>query len=80
MILLLLFGLHQIIVIGMLYPDTLSLSLSLFVTLSSLNRCGNVAAIMELDKDLNSSFKIFNAAPDEIRGVPEKKPPPEYFL
>jgi len=43
-------------------------------------RCGNVAAIMELDKDLNSSFKIFNAAPDEVRGVPEKKPPPEYFL
>ena len=45
-----------------------------------IHRCGNVAAIMELDKDLNSSFKIFNAAPDEVRGVPEKKPPPEYFL
>merc|ERR1712110_764435 len=43
-------------------------------------RCGNQAAIMELDKDLNSSFTLFTAAPDEVRGVPEKKPPPEYFL
>jgi len=43
-------------------------------------RSGNVAAIMELDKNLNSSFKIFNAAPEEQRGVPQKKPPPEYFL
>ena len=50
------------------------------LTLSTLNRCGNVAAFMELDKDLNSSFKVFNAAPDEERGVPETKQPPEYFL
>ena len=49
-------------------------------TVCYVYRCGNVAAIMELDKDLNSSFKIFNAAPYEVRGVPEKKPPPEYFL
>ncbi len=27
-----------------------------------------------------SSFKIFDAAPQENRGVPAKKPPPDYFL
>jgi len=43
-------------------------------------RCGNVAAIMELDANLNSSFKIFNAAPEESHPIPQKKPPPEYFL
>ena len=44
------------------------------------HRCGNVAAIMELTDQLQSSFKIFHAAPDDQRGVPQKKPPPEYFL
>jgi len=43
-------------------------------------RCGNVAAIMELDENLNRSFKIFEAAPAENRGVPAKRPQPSYFL
>ena len=43
-------------------------------------RCGNVAAILELDEHLSRSFKIFDAAPQETRGVPAKKPPPDYFL
>ena len=43
-------------------------------------RCGNVAAILELDEHLNKSFKIFEAAPQESRGVPAKKPAPDYFL
>jgi len=43
-------------------------------------RCGNVAAILELDENLEKSFKIFEAAPQEARGVPLKNPPPEYFL
>lgn len=43
-------------------------------------RCGNVAAILELDEKLESKFKIFNAAPQEVRGIPEKKPAPDYFL
>ena len=33
-------------------------------------RCGNVAAILELDEHLNKNFKIFEAAPQEARGVP----------
>jgi len=43
-------------------------------------RCGNVAAIMELDENLEKSFKVFEAAPQEARGVPAKKAAPDYFL
>jgi serine/threonine-protein phosphatase 4 catalytic subunit len=43
-------------------------------------RCGNVAAILELDEDLNQEFTIFEAAPSEVRGEPAKKPIAEYFL
>ncbi|OEH79174.1 protein phosphatase catalytic subunit [Cyclospora cayetanensis] len=43
-------------------------------------RCGNVATVMELDEHLNYQFKTFEAAPPERRGIPSKKPPPDYFL
>jgi len=43
-------------------------------------RCGNVAAIMEVDENLKKGFKIFEAAPQEIRGVPAKRAAPDYFL
>ncbi|CAM9378239.1 unnamed protein product [Phaeothamnion confervicola] len=43
-------------------------------------RCGNVAAILELDENLQQSFKIFEAAPQDARGVPQKNPAPDYFL
>jgi len=43
-------------------------------------RCGNVAAILELDENLVRSFKIFEADPAEARGVPAKRPQPSYFL
>ena len=43
-------------------------------------RCGNVAAILELDEHLSKNFKIFEAAPQEARGVPAKKAAPDYFL
>nr|PVC50553.1 serine/threonine protein phosphatase pp-x isozyme 1 [Theileria orientalis] len=43
-------------------------------------RCGNVASIMELDENLNCNFKKFEAVPPDKRGVPAKKPLPDYFL
>lgn len=43
-------------------------------------RCGNVAAILELDEHLEKRPKVFEAAPQESRGVPPKKPAPDYFL
>lgn len=46
----------------------------------SLPRCGNVAAILELDEHLQREFIIFEAAPQETRGIPSKKPVADYFL
>lgn len=43
-------------------------------------RCGNVAAILHLNDNLKRDFTIFDAAPQEQRGIPSKKPQPDYFL
>lgn len=43
-------------------------------------RCGNTASIMEVDESMNSDFKLFDAAPADERGIPAKKPAPDYFL
>lgn len=45
-----------------------------------INRCGNVAAILELNEHLQRDFTIFEAAPQESRGIPSKKPQADYFL
>ncbi|CAN6922708.1 unnamed protein product, partial [Brassica oleracea] len=43
-------------------------------------RCGNVASILELDENLNKEFRVFEAAQQDSRGPPAKKPAPDYFL
>jgi len=43
-------------------------------------RCGNVAAILELNDHLHRDFIIFEAAPQESRGIPCKQPQIDYFL
>mmetsp|Transcript_58375 Transcript_58375/g.123831 ORF Transcript_58375/g.123831 Transcript_58375/m.123831 type:complete len:313 (+) Transcript_58375:94-1032(+) len=43
-------------------------------------RCGNVAAILEFDEHLGKRFRIFEAAPADVRGVPARKVVPDYFL
>lgn len=44
-------------------------------------RCGNVASIMTVDKDLNPRFSIFSAVPDDQRHVPaSRRGPSDYFL
>ena len=43
-------------------------------------RVGNIAAILQLDDNLNRSYKIFDAAPPEKRGLIGKHPVPDYFL
>jgi len=43
-------------------------------------RCGNVAAILELNEKLQKNFKVFEAAPQDARGVPGKRVTPDYFL
>ena len=45
-------------------------------------RCGNVAAILELDEDLTKFYKIFKESPEDSRGAPKPsiKKVPDYFL
>ncbi|EJT79307.1 serine/threonine-protein phosphatase ppe1 [Gaeumannomyces tritici R3-111a-1] len=44
-------------------------------------RCGNVASIMTVDRDLNTKFSIFSAVPDDQRHVPAgRRGPGDYFL
>ena len=54
--------------------------LSIFSAPNYCYRCGNVASIMECDEDLEKEFKIFEAAPTDLRIQPTKKDIPEYFL
>ncbi|KAL0491299.1 serine/threonine-protein phosphatase catalytic subunit [Acrasis kona] len=70
---------HQLVMEGYKYmfQDTL---VTVWSAPNYCYRCGNVAAILELDEHLNRNFKVFEAAPQEARGVPGKKPQPDYFL
>ncbi|KAI0244041.1 phosphoprotein phosphatase PP4 catalytic subunit, partial [Massospora cicadina] len=43
-------------------------------------RCGNRAAILELDEYLNRNYRLFDSAPYNDRNLPAKKPLPDYFL
>jgi len=43
-------------------------------------RCGNVAAILEIDEHMNKRFKVFEAAPQENRIFAAKRTTPDYFL
>ena len=43
-------------------------------------RCGNVAAILELDEHLEKSYLIFESAPTAVRGPQAKKQPSNYFI
>ncbi|KAL5611972.1 hypothetical protein BROUX41_000462 [Berkeleyomyces rouxiae] len=44
-------------------------------------RCGNVASIMTVAKDMDPKFKIFSAVPDDQRHVPaNRRGPSDYFL
>ena len=42
-------------------------------------RCGNIAAILSLDEELNHDFKTFNAVPESSKSVHPKHVLP-YFL
>lgn len=70
---------HQLVMEGYkpMFNDTL---VTVWSAPNYCYRCGNVAAILELDEHLTKTFKIFDAAPQESRGVPAKKPAADYFL
>jgi len=70
---------HQLVMEGykLMFNETL---VTVWSAPNYCYRCGNVAAILELDEHLNKSFKIFEAAPQESRGIPAKQPVADYFL
>ncbi|RKO87863.1 Serine/threonine-protein phosphatase 4 catalytic subunit (PP-X), partial [Blyttiomyces helicus] len=70
---------HQLVMEGykMMFEDSL---VTVWSAPNYCYRCGNVAAFLELDEHLQKNFKIFEAAPQESRGIPSKKPAPDYFL
>jgi len=70
---------HQLVMEGFKYMFDKTLA-TVWSAPNYCYRCGNVAAILELDEHRNANFKIFEAAPQEARGIPAKKPAPDYFL
>jgi len=70
---------HQLVMEGYKYMFKESL-VTIWSAPNYCYRCGNVAAILELDENLNRNFKIFEAAPHESRGIAQRKLQPDYFL
>jgi len=70
---------HQLVMEGYksIFGDTL---VTVWSAPNYCYRCGNVAAILELDEHLTKSYKTFEAAPQDLRSPPTKNPAPEYFL
>lgn len=80
---------HQLVMEGYKYVYKLFRTLfdsNLVTVWSAPNycyRCGNVAAILELDEHLNKAYKIFEASPNQLNpgaGAVNKKAVPDYFL
>eukprot|EP01147_Barroeca_monosierra_P005512 gene5512-7194_t len=70
---------HQLVAEGIKYMFTDDLLATVWSAPNYCYRCGNVAAILQFDEDLNRSEKIFEAVPDEQRTVPPPRTTP-YFL
>lgn len=70
---------HQLVMEGYKYMFSESL-ITVWSAPNYCYRCGNVAAVLQLDESLNRNFKVFEAAPSESRAVPTKKTAPDYFL
>ena len=70
---------HQLVMEGYktMFNDTL---VTVWSAPNYCYRCGNVAAILELDEHLTRSYKTFEAAPADAREPPPKNPAMEYFL
>jgi len=43
-------------------------------------RCGNQASVLEMDENCSKNYKIFDAAPQEVRTMQTKKHVADYFL
>jgi len=70
---------HQLVMEGYKYMFSDSLC-TVWSAPNYCYRCGNVAAILELDESLNRNFKVFESSPNEAKSMPAKKPITNYFL
>ncbi|EFZ02199.2 calcineurin-like phosphoesterase [Metarhizium robertsii] len=72
---------HQLVNEGYKYHFAESSVVTVWSAPNYCYRCGNVASIMTVDKDLNPRFSIFSAVPDDQRHVPaSRRGPSDYFL
>ncbi|KAK2598006.1 sporulation-induced protein [Conoideocrella luteorostrata] len=72
---------HQLVNEGYKYHFTESSVVTVWSAPNYCYRCGNVASIMTVDRDLNPRFSIFSAVPDDQRHVPaSRRGPSDYFL
>eukprot|EP01101_Sappina_pedata_P002248 TRINITY_DN124_c0_g2_i1.p1 TRINITY_DN124_c0_g2~~TRINITY_DN124_c0_g2_i1.p1 ORF type:complete len:313 (+),score=110.40 TRINITY_DN124_c0_g2_i1:63-1001(+) len=71
---------HQLVMEGYKYMFNDSL-VTVWSAPNYCYRCGNVAAILQIDENYNKNYKIFEAAPQEARGgMAARKMQPDYFL
>mmetsp|Transcript_11455 Transcript_11455/g.35005 ORF Transcript_11455/g.35005 Transcript_11455/m.35005 type:complete len:307 (+) Transcript_11455:171-1091(+) len=70
---------HQLVMEGykLMFHDSL---VTVWSAPNYCYRCGNVAAILQLDEKLQKKFETFQEAPQDGRNMPSKRLPPEYFL
>ncbi|KAI8388804.1 serine/threonine-protein phosphatase 4 catalytic subunit [Radiomyces spectabilis] len=71
---------HQLVMEGykLMFNDTI---VTVWSAPNYCYRCGNIAAILRLDDNLEKEFLLFEAAPQQdYRGLPVKKTLPDYFL
>ena len=70
---------HQLVMDGykLMFDDSLC---TVWSAPNYCYRCGNIAAILEMDENLKPAFKIFKAAPQDQRAQHSKRPAPDYFL
>mmetsp|Transcript_11328 Transcript_11328/g.27869 ORF Transcript_11328/g.27869 Transcript_11328/m.27869 type:complete len:312 (-) Transcript_11328:158-1093(-) len=71
---------HQLVMEGYQYMFEGNALVTVWSAPNYCYRCGNVAAILELDENKDASFKKFDAAPQAARDIPARKPAPNYFL
>lgn len=70
---------HQLVMEGYQYAHNQQL-LTLFSAPNYCYRCGNQAAIMEIDDDFKSALQQFDAAPEQNTQIHVSHEPPNYFL
>ncbi|KAI1780890.1 Metallo-dependent phosphatase [Hypoxylon cercidicola] len=72
---------HQLVNEGYKYHFPQSSVVTVWSAPNYCYRCGNVASIMSVDRNLDPKFSIFSAVPDDMRHVPAgRRGTSDYFL